>query len=102
MGTDPPAGQCFHRHRRYHCAPKVDNGEYNNRRSACEEAVRLLQQDLPNIKSLRDVSVDDFNRLSGKLPAEIEKRARHVVEEIERSNQARRCLKRETSKTLAG
>ena len=34
----------------------------------------------------------DFNRLSGKLPDEVEKRARHVVEEIERSNQAEALL----------
>jgi galactokinase len=71
---------------------KLTSGEYNKRRSACEEAVQLLQQDLPNIKALRDVSVDNFNRLSKKLPVEMEKRARHVVEEIERSNQAQALL----------
>jgi galactokinase len=54
--------------------------------------VQLLKQDLPNIKSLRDVSVEDFNRLAKKLPREIEKRARHVVEEIGRSNQAEALL----------
>ena len=74
---------------------KLTSGEYNKRRSACEEAVRLLHQDLPNIKTLRDVSVADFNRLSEKLPVEIEKRARHVVEEIERSNQAQALLEAE-------
>jgi galactokinase len=61
---------------------------YNDRRAACEAAVRILKQDLPGIKALRDVSVDDFNRLSDKLPAEVEKRARHVVEEIARTNDA--------------
>ena len=71
---------------------RLTSGEYNKRRSACEEAVCLLQQDLPNIKSLRDVSMDDFNRLAEKLPDEIEKRARHVVEEIGRSNQAEALL----------
>jgi galactokinase len=71
---------------------KLTSGEYNKRRSACEEAVRLLKQALPNIKSLRDVSVEDFNRLAKKLPREIEKRARHVVEEIGRSNQAEALL----------
>jgi len=71
---------------------KLTSGEYNKRRAACEEAVRLLQGDLPNITALRDVSVEDFNRLSGKLPDEIEKRARHVVEEIERSKQAQALL----------
>jgi galactokinase len=71
---------------------KLTSGEYNKRRAACEEAVRLLKQDLPTIKSLRDVSVEDFNRLANKLPVEVEKRARHVVEEIARSDQAQALL----------
>lgn len=71
---------------------KLTSGEYNKRRAACEEAVSLLQQDLPDIRSLRDVSVEDFNRLADKLPHAIEKRARHVVEEIGRSNQAEALL----------
>jgi len=79
---------------------KLTSGEYNKRRSACEEAVRLLKQDLPIIKSLRDVSAEDFNRLAEKLPDEIEKRARHVVEEIGRSNQARALLEAEDIKNF--
>ena len=71
---------------------KLTGGEYNKRRSACEEAVRLLKEDLPEVRSLRDVSVEEFNRLAGKLPEEVSKRARHVVEEIERSKQAERLL----------
>ena len=71
---------------------KLTSGEYNKRRAACEEAVRLLQKDLPHIKSLRDVSVDEFNRFASKLPGEVAKRARHVVEEIERANQAEDLL----------
>jgi len=71
---------------------KLTSGEYNKRRSACEEAVRLLQQDLPEIKSLRDVDLSNFNRSAEKLPGEIEMRARHVVEEIERSKQAQALL----------
>jgi galactokinase len=67
---------------------KLTSGEYNNRRAACEEAVRLLQTDLPGIRSLRDVSLANFNRLAQRLPAEAQKRARHVVEEIERTRQA--------------
>ena len=67
---------------------KLTSGEYNDRRAACEEAVRLLKRDLPDIQALRDVSVEDFNRLSHTLPTTVEKRARHVVEEIERTRQA--------------
>lgn len=71
---------------------KLTSGEYNDRRAACEEAARLLQRDLPHVKSLRDVSAEEFNRLAKKLPAEIEKRARHVVEEIGRVEQAEALL----------
>jgi galactokinase len=70
----------------------LTSGEYNKRRAACEEAVRLLKEDLPNIKSLRGISVEDFNRFAGKLPEMVSKRARHVVEEIERSKQAEALL----------
>jgi galactokinase len=71
---------------------KLTSGEYNQRRAACEEAVRLLKPNLPNIHSLRDVSVEEFNQFARKLPPEVSKRARHVVEEIERSKQAEALL----------
>ncbi len=71
---------------------KLTSGEYNKRRFACEEAVRMLKEDLPEIKSLRDVSVKEFNRFADRLPEEVGKRARHVVEEIERSKQAEALL----------
>lgn len=71
---------------------KLTSGEYNKRRSACEEAVRLLKEDLPDIKSLRDVRPADFNRLAAKLPDVVEMRARHVVEEIQRSDQSQALL----------
>lgn len=71
---------------------KLTSGEYNKRRAACEEAVRVLKQDLPEIESLRDVPVEAFNRLAAELPEGVSKRARHVVEEIERSKQAEALL----------
>lgn len=61
---------------------------YNDRRAACEQAVRILQDDLPGIRSLRDVTCAQFDRLAAKLPPQIEKRARHVVEEIDRTLRA--------------
>ena len=65
---------------------------YNQRRAACEEAVRLLQKDLPNIRFLRDVSISDFTRLADNLPLETALRARHVIDEIERVRQACQAL----------
>lgn len=66
----------------------LTSGEYNERRADCEEAVRILSAHLPGIKSLRDVSVETFNQNSFQLPERVEKRARHVVEEIERTQRA--------------
>lgn len=71
---------------------KLTSGEYNQRRAECENAVRLLGPLFPGIRSLRDISLANFNRFSGQLPPVIEKRARHVVEEIERTKQARNLL----------
>jgi galactokinase len=71
---------------------QLTSGEYNRRRSACEEAVRLLKKVLPDIKALRDVSVEEFNHHAANLPEEVAKRARHVVEEIGRSRQAEPLL----------
>src|SRR5918993_309773 len=73
----------------------LTSGEYNKRRADCEEAVRILSETLPGIKSLRDVHVDDFNRHASRLPERVEKRARHVVEEIERSVRAIPMLERQ-------
>jgi galactokinase len=65
---------------------------YNDRRAACEQAVRILSEFIPGITSLRDVSVTDFNRYAGRLPEQIHMFARHVVEEMTRVNEAVRAL----------
>ncbi len=67
---------------------------YNDRRASCEEAVHILKLDLSDIESLRDVSIADLDKLSSKLPVEVGKRARHVVEEIDRTRLAVRLLER--------
>jgi galactokinase len=58
---------------------------YNERRAACEEAVKILKNELPGMNSLRDISVEEFHKLAFLLPEMVEKRARHIVEEIERT-----------------
>lgn len=60
-------------------------GEYNTRRSECEEGVRILKQALPGIEALRDVSVEDLTRHAHMLPDVIHRRCRHVVSENERT-----------------
>jgi galactokinase len=55
--------------------------EYNTRRAQCEEGVRLLRRWLPDIRSLRDVTIDDLERFGDELPAVVRKRCRHIVGE---------------------
>jgi galactokinase len=73
----------------------LSDSAYNERRSACEEAARLL-----GAKSLRDVSVDDFHRNKKRLPEMIARRAQHVVEEIQRTQQAVFLLQQDNVKAF--
>ena len=66
---------------------------YNERRAACEDAVRRLQAHLPAIRALRDVSSEQFAALSTHLPALTARRARHVITECERVQTALELLK---------
>jgi len=67
---------------------------YNERRAACEQAVELLRQYLPNIHSLRDVSTQEFAAFGYYLPQPIRRRAEHVVKEIARVQSAVHALER--------
>ena len=52
---------------------------YNQRRAECEEGVRLLQQALPDITALRDVSSEQLEAHKALLPENVYRRCRHVV-----------------------
>jgi galactokinase len=51
------------------------------RHGECDEAAKLLRGHLRRVKTLRDVSLADFLRLSEKLPQLLRRRTRHVVTE---------------------
>ena len=67
-------------------------GEYNARREACEEGVRLLSRNLGPIKALRDVTPDQLEASRHKLPDLIYRRCRHIVTENARVLEAERAL----------
>jgi galactokinase len=52
---------------------------YNERREQCEAAARILSAYLPDVRALRDLTPGELARLAFHLPAELRKRARHVV-----------------------
>ena len=70
------------------------SGEYNQRRAACEEGVRILKQHAPAIRSLRDVSIDELERHRQKLSPIVYRRCRHVVTENDRVQRAASMLER--------
>ena len=69
------------------------DSEYNTRRAECEQAVALLKADLPSIRALRDVSIEEFERYSTSLPEVTRMRARHVISEDARTLQGVEALK---------
>jgi galactokinase len=68
-------------------------GEYNRRREECEEAVRSLQKALPNIRALRDVSLEQLEQHRGLLSEITYKRAKHIVTENERVLSSMKALR---------
>jgi galactokinase len=67
-------------------------GEYNLRREACEEGVRLLSRYLGPIKALRDVTPAELEAKRRKLPELVYRRCRHIVTENARVLEAERAL----------
>jgi galactokinase len=65
---------------------------YNERRAECERGVELLRQKLPNIRSLRDVTLDEFLKYESELPEPVRRRCRHVVTENDRTLKAAGAL----------
>ncbi|HXH66819.1 MAG TPA: galactokinase [Candidatus Limnocylindrales bacterium] len=71
----------------------VAAGEYNSRRAECEAGARFFAERLPGVKTLRDVTPVDFEKLAGELLEAIRKRCRHVLTENARVTEAAEALK---------
>jgi len=68
------------------------SGGYNTRQGECQEGLRALQQALPEIRALRDVTIDELEQHRSRLSPLIYKRIRHVVTENERVKMAASAL----------
>jgi galactokinase len=88
------------------------SGAYNRRREECEEGVKILARRYPGIRALRDVSVEQLEKLAAEIPADIYKRCLHVVSENSRVVAGAKylsdgdvnrfgCLMRESHRSLA-
>ncbi|MFW6257803.1 MAG: galactokinase [Prolixibacteraceae bacterium] len=73
---------------------KLDSGMYNQRVAECHEAVKEISELLKPIKALVECSVSEFKQIENKFTDETaKKRARHVITEIARTEEAVRQLK---------
>lgn len=63
------------------------DSEYNTRREQCEEAARIFK-----VKALRDVTIEQLEQGIDKLDPVVAKRARHVITENTRTEQAALAL----------
>ena len=79
---------------------ELASSEYNARRAECEEGVRRLAQHLPDVLSLRDVTINDLKQFGDELPEVIRKRCRHVVSENARVLAAATALQGEDLETF--
>ncbi len=72
----------------------VTGGEYTSRRAQVEEAAAVIARHRPEVKFLRDATLDDLERWGGEMSPEALKRARHVISENLRTVAAAEALER--------
>ncbi|HYP12953.1 MAG TPA: galactokinase [Bryobacteraceae bacterium] len=63
---------------------ELGSSAYSQRVRECGEAVGAVQRAYPDVKSLRDVSSVDIERLAASMSETVHRRARHVTSENER------------------
>lgn len=67
-------------------------GEYNLRRAEVEEGTEILRRHRPEIRKLRDATMDDLSKWGDEMPAGVLKRVRHVITENARTVAAAEAL----------
>jgi len=60
------------------------SSEYNTRRQQCEEGVRIMKQHKPEVRSLRDIDINELEAHENEFPNEVYRRCRYVLNENER------------------
>jgi len=72
------------------------DSEYNTRRAQCEQAVEALRARIPGLKLLGELTLEQFEANADAIADEtVRRRARHVVEEIDRVKRAVEALRRD-------
>ncbi len=67
-----------------HARRELTGSEYPERRAQCEEGATRLASFYPDVKTLRDVSVEQFSDHEADLPPIVARRSRFIIEENQR------------------
>ncbi len=78
----------------------VTGGEYTSRRAQVEEAAAVIARHRPEVRFLRDATLDDLKQWGGEMSPNALKRARHVITENLRTVAAADALIRNDMKEL--
>ncbi|MBT8314973.1 MAG: galactokinase [Maribacter sp.] len=76
------------------------SGEYNVRRAQCEEGVAVLQKKYPEVKSLRNATMDMLNSVKNDLDITVYNRCSYVIQEKSRVLEAVEALKKDDLKRV--
>lgn len=72
---------------------KLTDSDYNSRRAECEAAIEIIQQDQPDVKSVRDLSFETLESYKDRLKGQMYDRCLYVLKENERVLKAAETLK---------
>jgi len=75
-------------------------GEYGTRRAEVEEGTAILRRHRPEVRLLRDATVEDLERWGHEMPPNVLKRCRHVITENIRTVAAADALEASDLDTL--
>jgi galactokinase len=78
----------------------VAGGDYNTRRIEIEAGADIIRKHRPEVRVLRDVTLDDLKKWGHEMPLNVLKRCRHVVTENIRTVAAADALEGHDLKTL--
>lgn len=71
---------------------RLSASAFNDRRAECGQALDILRLHLPALTSLRDLDFHNLELLEHRLPIDLRRRVRHVVEECARAREGARVL----------
>jgi galactokinase len=71
---------------------ELSSGQFALRRKQCEEAVAIFRRDHPQVRALRDVTMEQVEAARPHLSDLIYRRCRHVVGENYRTTEAAKAL----------